>query len=79
MLPLNIKEGECYFTKRNVASHSMHHNENGECMSGGKYLFYLQETFWTYFRATVKIRICQIGPFVGIPTEDGDVGDWNKC
>ena len=31
-----IKEGECYFTKRNVASHSMHHNESAECMSGEK-------------------------------------------
>ena len=31
-----IKERECYFTKRNVASHSMHHNESAECMSGEK-------------------------------------------
>ena len=34
--PVYIKERECYFTKRNVASHSMHHNESAECMSGEK-------------------------------------------
>ena len=36
-----IKEGECYFTKRNVASHSMHHNESAECMSGEKKIYSL--------------------------------------
>ena len=34
--PVYIKERECYFTKRNVASHSVHHNENAECMSRRK-------------------------------------------